>query len=123
MLAVSTIEELELRLGQELGVSDWHEVTQEDIKRLDFASLLMDQIVSLQGFAHVVNYGLSRIRFPAPLPVGDPVRLRLSLEALLSRPGGSDATFLMSFECPSHNEPVCIAESVVRVSDVADVRN
>jgi acyl dehydratase len=119
MLAVSTVEELERRLGQELGVTDWHEVTQEDIRGLDFAPLLMDQIVSLQGFAHVVNFGLSRIRFPAPLPIGDRVRLRLSLEALTSRLGGSDATFLMSFECPSHSEPVWIAESVVRVFEVS----
>jgi len=120
MLAVRTIEELERRLGQELGVSDWHLVTEKDTNTLAFAPLLMDQVVSLQGFALVVNHGLDRIRFPAPLPVGDRVRLRLSLEAITSQPVASDVTFLMSFERPGQSRPVCIAETVVRVFDVAD---
>ncbi|HZE67435.1 MAG TPA: MaoC family dehydratase [Sporichthyaceae bacterium] len=149
MLAVSTIEELQGRLGQELGISDWHPVTQRDISTfaevthdqqwihtdvekatqlgpfggtiahgyytLALAMHLMQQVVSLEGFGMVVNYGLNRVRFPAPLPVGDRVRLRLSLEGIESRPGGGDVTFLMSFECAAQDKPVCIAESVVRV--------
>jgi acyl dehydratase len=151
MLAVSTIEELHGRLGQELGVSDWHPVTQQDVTlfaevthdrqwihtdvekatqygpfggtiahgyyTLALAMHLMQQVVSLDGFAMVVNYGLNRVRFPAPLPVGERVRLRLSLEGIEGRAGGGDVTFLMSFECAGQEKPVCIAESVVRVFD------
>ena len=117
MLTLRTIKELESRLGRELGVSDWHPATQDDIDALALTPALMDEVVSLQSFAFVVNAGLDRIRFPAPLPVGDRVRLRLSLEAITSRRGGSDVTFLLCFECPSQNEPVCLAESVVRVFD------
>ncbi|HEY4410079.1 MAG TPA: hypothetical protein VGO87_09360 [Acidimicrobiia bacterium] len=120
MLALSTLEELERRLGQELGVSDWHVVTDDDVDTLGFAPRLMDQIVSLSGFARIANDGLSRLHFPAPLPVGDRVRLRLSLEAIASHPGGSDVTFLMSFESSGQSQPVCIAESVVRVFGAAD---
>jgi acyl dehydratase len=108
---------LESRLGRELGVSDWHLATQEDIDDLALAPVLMDEVVSLQSFAFVVNAGLDRICFPAPLPVGDRVRLRLSLEAITSRRGGRDVTFLLCFECPSQRKPVCLAESVVRVFD------
>lgn len=151
MLVVSAIEDLQSRLGQELGVSDWHSVSQEDVNRfalvtgdrqwihtdveaarsgpfrgtiahgfytLALIPMLMDEVLSLQGFGFVVNYGLNRVRFPAPLPVGDRVRLRLSLEGISSRPGSSDITFLSSFECPSQDKPVCVAESVVRVFEL-----
>ena len=85
---------------------------------LSLIPLLMGQVISLERFGFVVNYGLNKVRFPAPLPVGEQVRLRLSLEAISSRPGSSDITFLSSFECPSQEKPVCVAESVVRVFDL-----
>jgi acyl dehydratase len=151
MLVVSAIEELQSRLGQELGISDWHAVSQDDVDcfasltgdrqwihtdvelaksgpfrgtiahgfyTLALIPMLMGQILSLNGFGFVVNYGLNKVRFPAPLPVGDRVRLRLSLEAISSRPGSSDITLLSSLECPSQEKPVCVAESVVRVFDL-----
>jgi acyl dehydratase len=151
MLVISAIEELQTRLGQELGVSDWHMVTQEDINRfaqvtgdgqwihtdveaakagpfrgtiahgfytLALIPKLTEQVLSLKAFGFAINYGLNRVRFPAPLPVGDRVRLRLSLEGISSRQGSSDITLLSSFECPSQDKPVCVAESVVRVFDL-----
>jgi acyl dehydratase len=151
MLVVSAIAELRSRLGQELGVSDWHAVSQDDINcfasvtgdrqwihtdaelaksgpfrgtiahgfyTLALTPMLMGQVLSLQGFGFVINYGLNKVRFPAPLPVGDRVRLRLSLEAISSRPGSSDITLLSSLESPSQEKPVCVAESVVRVFDL-----
>ena len=151
MLVVSATEDLQSRLGHELGVSDWHAVSQEDINcfaqvtgdrqwihtdvelartgpfrgtiahgfyTLALIPMLMGQVLSLQGFGFVINYGLNKVRFPAPLPVGEKVRLRLSLEAISTRPGTSDITLLSSLECPSQEKPVCVAESVVRVFDV-----
>ena len=148
MLVVSAIEDLRNRLGQELGVSDWHAVSQEDVDcfaqvtgdrqwihtdveaarsgpfhgtiahgfyTLALIPMLMAQVLSLQGFGLVINYGLNKVRFPAPLPVGERVRLRLSLEAISTRPGSSDITLLSSLECASQEKPVCVAESVVRV--------
>lgn len=148
MVVVTAIEDLRSRLGQELGVSDWHQVTQEDIDRfaavtgdrqwihtdvdaarsgpfgrtiahgfytLALIPTLTDQVLSLDGFGFVINYGLNKVRFPAPLPVGECVRLRLSLEAITTRPGSSDITLLSSFECEAQEKPVCVAESVVRV--------
>jgi acyl dehydratase len=34
------------------------------------------KVLSLDGFAMTVNYGLDRLRFPAPLPTGEQVRMR-----------------------------------------------
>ena len=36
-----------------------------------------------------VNYGLDKLRFPAPLPVGDQVRMRVALDAVDPIPGGA----------------------------------
>ena len=151
MLVVNAIEELRSRLGQELGVSEWHSVRQDDIDcfadvtgdrqwiqtdvelarsgpfrgtiahgfyTLALIPMLMSQVLSLGGSGFVINYGLNKVRFPAPLPVGDRVRLRLSLEAISTRPGSSDITLLSSLECPSQEKPVCVAESVVRVFEL-----
>ena len=151
MLVVNAIEELQSRLGQELGVSDWHAVSQTDIDcfaqvtgdrqwihtdvelartgpfrgtiahgfyTLALIPMLKGQVLSLQGFGFVINYGLNRVRFPAPLPVGDKVRLRLSLEAISTRQGTSDITLLSSLECATQEKPVCVAESVVRVFEL-----
>ena len=44
---------------------------------LALAPALLNQVLPLEEFA-VSNYGLDRLRFPAPLPVGEPVRARSS---------------------------------------------
>jgi acyl dehydratase len=131
MVVVNTVEELRSRLGEELGVSGWHAVNERDIGwfvempgdrqwiyTLALLPMLMGEVLSLQGFGFVINYGLNKVRFPAPLPVGERVRLRLSLEAITTRPGSSDITLLSSLECPSQEKPVCVAESVVRVFEL-----
>src|SRR5918994_4335083 len=42
---------------------------------LSLVPMFNEQIFSLDGFAFAVNYGLDRVRFPAPLPVGSRVRM------------------------------------------------
>src|SRR3712207_7609812 len=43
-------------------------------RSLSLAPMFSEQIFALQGFAFAVNYGLNKVRFPAPLPVGSRVR-------------------------------------------------
>jgi acyl dehydratase len=151
MTVVNAIEDLHGHLGQEVGVSEWHEVTQWDVDvfadvtgdrqwihvdveaarsgpfqgtvahgfyTLSLIPMLMGQVLSLENFGFVVNYGLNRVRFPAPMPVGDRVRLRLSIEAIEPRPGSTDLTFLASLESARQAKPVCVAESIVRIFEV-----
>src|SRR5829696_10416519 len=131
MLTLDGIDDIKARIGQELGVSDWHEVTQEaidafadvtgdhqwihvDVERakdtpfggtiahgyytLSLAPMFTEQIFSLQGFAFAVNYGLNKVRFPAPLPVGSRVRMHAKLKALEDVPGGAEMTVEATFE-------------------------
>jgi acyl dehydratase len=132
MLVFTSVEDLQGRLGHELGVSDWLPTGLADTETARFGPfratiargfqmlalgpMLMDRVLTLEGLA-VANQGLNRVRFPAALPCGALVRLRLSLEGIAKRTGSSDVTLLLAFECPGQEKPVCVAESVLRVFD------
>jgi acyl dehydratase len=82
---------------------------------LSLAPRLNDQVVKFDGFAFGINYGLNRVRFPAPLPVGKRVRLTSKIASLEDVPGGAQITLELTFEAEGGDKPVCVAESLVRV--------
>ena len=62
-----------------------------------------------------VNYGLNKVRFTAPVPVGS--RLRASMKLLASEPIANDGvqmTWEVTVEREGSDKPVCVAESLVR---------
>lgn len=61
-----------------------------------------------------VNYGLNRVRFPSPVPVGS--RLRGSFRLLAHEPldGGAQLTIEVTMEREGSAKPVCVAESLTR---------
>lgn len=61
-----------------------------------------------------INYGLNRVRFPAPLPVGSRVRGVFRLLACEQIDGGSQVTVEATVEREGSTRPVCVAESVSR---------
>jgi acyl dehydratase len=61
-----------------------------------------------------INYGLNRVRFPAPLPAGSRVRGHFVLRAWEALPGGAQLTVEVSMEREGSSKPVCVAESVSR---------
>lgn len=61
----------------------------------------------------VVNYGVNRVRFPAPVPSGARVRGRFRVASLEGTPSGERATLEASVECEGVEKPVCSAELVV----------
>ncbi len=61
-----------------------------------------------------VNYGLNRVRFPAPVPVGSRLRGRFKLLSYESIEGGAQLTLEVTMEREGSAKPVCIAESVSR---------
>ena len=82
---------------------------------LSLAPMLTNQVMQLDGFAFAINYGLNRVRFPAPLPVGSRVRLQARLKGLDDIPGGAQMTLELTFEREGGDKPVCVAESLARV--------
>jgi acyl dehydratase len=82
---------------------------------LSLAPALFEQVLRLDGFAVSLNYGLNRLRFPAPLPVGESVRLRASLVELDEFEDGATLTVELTFERSGGDKPVCVAIAVYRV--------
>jgi acyl dehydratase len=61
-----------------------------------------------------VNYGLNKVRFPSPVPVGSKLRLTATLEAVEEVTGGLQLTVAAVIEAEGAPKPVCIAEPVFR---------
>jgi acyl dehydratase len=66
------------------------------------------------GVRLVVNYGLNRVRFTAPVPAGARVRGRFAVGALDTFNGGVQVTWNVTVDCEGSDTPCCVAEWVVR---------
>ena len=82
---------------------------------LALAPRFSEQIFKLEGFAFGLNYGLDRVRFPAPLPVGSKVRMVAKVADVEDIPGGAQLRLELTFERDGGDKPVCVAESLARV--------
>ena len=82
---------------------------------LSLGPRFVGELISFEGFAHSLNYGYGRVRFPAPCPVGSRVRMSLSIDSVEEVPGGAQLTSTQTFELEGASKPVCVAESLARV--------
>ena len=134
--------------GQEVVVSDWTTITQEQVNQFAQAtgdhqwihvdierakagpyggtiahgfltlSLIPGFFISSLNIVEKrmgVNYGLNKVRFTAPVPVGS--RLRARLKLISSEPidqGGVQMSWSVAIEREGLTKPVCIAESLAR---------
>ncbi|WP_116449455.1 MaoC family dehydratase [Blastococcus litoris] len=148
MPTTTTMAEVPGLLGQELGSSEWFEVTQEhvnqfaeatgdhqwihvDVERakaespfggpiahgyltLSLLAPLSSQVLVVTDTVMGVNYGLNKVRFPSPVPVGSRVRLTASLKNVEEITGGLQLTLAATIEREGGDKPVCIAEPVYR---------
>ena len=70
---------------------------------------------SISGIKLAVNYGLNKVRFPAPVAVGSRVRARSSLVSVDELGDGAlQAIVLTTIEIEGSSRPACVAESIVR---------
>ena len=76
--------------------------------------LLRDAVGAIDGARMGVNYGLNRVRFPAPLPTGSRVRGRCTLQRVDAVDGGVQATWSVVIERDGSAKPCCAAEWLVR---------
>ncbi|MDI1339853.1 MaoC family dehydratase [Polaromonas sp.] len=148
MKTFQTLSELAACVGQEVAISDWLTITQEQVNLFaqatgDHQWIHVDPEKAREGpfggpIAHGfltlsllpkffessleivqsrmgVNYGLNRVRFTAPVPVGS--RLRAHLKLLACAPvdnDGQQMTWEVTVEREGSARPVCVAESLVR---------
>jgi acyl dehydratase len=76
--------------------------------------LLRDAVGAIDGARMGINYGLNKVRFPAPLPTGSRVRGRCTLQRVDAVDGGVQATWSVVIERDGSAKPCCAAEWLVR---------
>ena len=81
---------------------------------LSLLAALSAQVLVVTDTAMGVNYGLNKVRFPSPVPVGSKVRLTASLKDVEEVAGGLQLTLSAVIEREGGDKPVCIAEPVYR---------
>ena len=75
---------------------------------------MLAEVLVVTDTAMGVNYGLNKVRFPSPVPVGSKVRLTVSLANVEETKGGLQITLSGVMEREGGDKPVCIAEPVYR---------
>jgi acyl dehydratase len=134
--------------GEEIGVSDWMEITQERVDAFaeatgDHQWIHVDPARAAQGpfggtIAHgfltlaltvplaaeveldvgeprmAINYGLEKVRFPAPAPVGGRIRARVMLVGVSEVSGGVQVNRQVTIEVEGSEKPAMVAETVSR---------
>lgn len=151
---IETIDDLKQLEGEEVGVSDWYQVTQEQInsfadatedhqwihvdverckKESPFGAPIAHGYLTLSLFPYLnskafalkqkfkmgVNYGLNKLRFMSPVPVGARIRNRLKLISVAPVNGGYQVNWKITVEIEGNEKPACIAEAIYRYYDGA----
>lgn len=148
MKTFQSLQEFPALVGQEVAVSDWLTITQEqvnqfaqatgdhqwihvDVERakagpfgapiahgfltLSLIPRFFESTIEVVESRMGVNYGLNRVRFMAPVPVGS--RLRARLKLLACEPidnQGMQMNWEVTIEREGASKPVCVAESIAR---------
>jgi acyl dehydratase len=147
MLEVERPADLLAYAGKEIGTSDWHTVTQEQINKfadatgdhqwihideerakagpfgttiahgymtLSLVPIFVFEILKVEGAKLVVNYGLNKARFPAPVPAGSRVRMGGEIASVEPVTGGLQVALNCTFEIEGQPKPACVAEILFR---------
>ena len=75
---------------------------------------LFFELVEVKGFAMVINYGLNKVRFPAPLKEGQRYRLKVRLGEVKEIANGVEGLLDAQVEIEGESKPACAAELVFR---------
>ena len=141
-----TPQELQAKVGEHLGTSDWVLVDQEMINKfadatgdhqfihidvekakltpfggtiahgfltLSLIPMLGAQVFGLETPGAKLNYGVNKVRFPSPLPVGSRIRAHVKVVDVADVPAGKQVTFGWAIEIEGGTKPACVAETVV----------
>jgi len=81
---------------------------------LSLIPVLFAQTVKVTGIRMALNYGLNKVRFPQPVPVGSRLRAQVRNQAVDDVTGGVQATYQITIEMEDATKPVCVAEFISR---------
>ncbi|MCX4642400.1 MULTISPECIES: MaoC family dehydratase [unclassified Streptomyces] len=75
---------------------------------------MFTELLDVEGVTTKVNYGLNKVRFPAPVPAGSRIRLAARLAGVEDVPGGVQITVDGTVEIEGAAKPACVLQSVSR---------
>jgi acyl dehydratase len=81
---------------------------------LSLLPAMLEDAICMLDVTMALNYGLDKVRFPAPVPAGSRVRGRIVLAALDSVEGGAQLRLNVTVEREGGGKPACVAEFLVR---------
>lgn len=76
---------------------------------------LMARLYTVENVRMGINYGLNKVRFPAPVPVGSRVRASCTLTGVRHGDGFVETVVTSTIEIEGVGKPACVAESVGRL--------
>jgi acyl dehydratase len=82
---------------------------------ISLAPVLLSEIMSVDGVSMGVNYGINKLRFPSPVPVGSKLRAGAEVIEVTEIAGGAQYVMKITFEVEGAAKPACVAECVYRV--------
>jgi len=142
MRTFDTLADLAACVGQHVAATDWVEITQHQVNQfaeatgdhqwiqkgpfgapiahgfltLSLLSQFFDKTIVVTSARMGVNYGLNKVRFMAPVPVGSRLRANLHLHAAKPIEGnGLQLQWNVTVEREGSDKPVCAAESLVLI--------
>jgi acyl dehydratase len=81
---------------------------------LGMSTGLLWDIFTVDDVSMILNYGLNRVRFPAPLPVGSRIRMHVSLPEVGEVANGIQVVYHLEYEIEGKEKPCCVADLVFR---------
>jgi len=148
MIEITDVRRLSERIGEEVAVGDWFEISQARIDQfaeatgdsqwihvdaaraavespfkttiahgfltLSLFSVLIRDAMTFRGVRMAINYGLNRMRFVAPVPVGARIRARFTPAAVEEVSGHVQVTWNVTVDREGADKPCCVAEWIVR---------
>lgn len=72
-----------------------------------------EELFSVKGVAAKLNYGVNKVRFPAPVPVGARIRASASIIGAQETPAGVQVSLQWVVDIEDTTKPACVAETVV----------
>jgi len=80
---------------------------------LSLVPFLLGQLLEVTGTSMAVNYGLEKVRFPAPVPVGGSLQASAEVTRVEPAKGSTRMTVQVSVRCDLAERPVCVADVVI----------
>ena len=81
---------------------------------LSIIPVLLRDVMSVEGMRMGINYGLNKLRFPAPVPIGSKVRAAVKCASIEEVSGGLQGTFDVTVEVDGQDKPGCAAQVIYR---------